>query len=294
MICDIPMKNTTMRVRFQWRTPALGHQWKRSGRALRLVPQSSPRRLDPKKRDGMWSYTPPVGLFRKFARLRIADGKEVWRRDIRAFADAYGDIIAQPQDLLERLTTIVEIIRKQATEETWCRTIQHMRRAVDLWDAINDRTRSEVLQRLIVRNKGGITYRLVHHPLEKRGYGDNDSYKVIATAKNLADYPLEDLLRPARKALQLEIQDALTDTETPSHATPYLTPEARLVTSPVNLLAYMWLTFARVVSGEIQERRCAMCSEHFYVGSGPGLRRADSLTCGDACRQQKSRQGRQI
>lgn len=239
----------------------------------------------------MWVYTPPLGLFRKFARLRIADGAEIWRREIRVFADEYGDIIAQPQEVSESWTKI-EKIRKQATEETWCRTIQHMCRAVDLWDAINDRARSEVLQRLIFRNKGGITYRLVHHPLEKRGNGDNDSYKVIATARHVNEYPIGDLSRPAREALQLEVQDALTDTETPSHATGYLTRELRLLTWPVNLLAYMWLTFARVVSGEIEERRCAMCPEYFYVGSGPGLQRHDTITCSVACRKRKQRRER--
>jgi hypothetical protein len=70
------------------------------------------------------------------------------------------------------------------------------------------------------------------------------------------------------------IRSALRDTKTPSCATPYLTGDLRLV-YPVNLLAYMWLTFARVVSGEIEERPCEMfdgCHKHIYVGSGPGLK----------------------
>lgn len=112
---------------------------------------------------------------------------------------------------------------------------------------------------------------------------------VIAMGKDVAKYPASDITRAARRALQLEIKRALTDTETPSHATPYLTPELRLVTYPVNLLACMWLTFARVVWEEIGERRCLVCPDYFYVGSGPGLRRADRVTCSDACRQFKKR-----
>lgn len=277
-----------MDVRFRWLTPDSGHEWKRKGRGRgtqRLVPLSGA--VGSKTPGGMWAYTPPPGLFRKFAGLNLTNDE---RRgiEIRTFADGYGDIIAQPQEGTVSWTTEREIIRKHATLETWCRTIQHMRRAVDLWDRINDPKRRVELQRLIVRSKYAITYGAIHHSFENK-VGD-DEYVVIATGKDISAYPVRDIIRPARRALQLEIRRALTDTETPSHATPYLTPELRLVTYPVNLLADMWLTFARVVSGEIEERRCAVCPEHFYVGSGPGLRRADRVTCSDVCRKRKQRQ----
>ncbi len=96
-----------------------------------------------------------------------------------------------------------------------------------------------------------------------------------------------------RRALQLEIHRALTDMKTPSFTTIGLTSELRVAVYPVNLLAYMWLTFARVVSGEIEERRCKMferCHGYVYVGRGPGLQRVDTTTCGAACRQKKKRQ----
>ncbi len=96
----------------------------------------------------------------------------------------------------------------------------------------------------------------------------------------------------SRRALQIEIHRALTDTKTPSHTALRFTPELRFALSPPNLLAYMWLTFARVVSGEIEERPCAMfeiCHEYIYVGSGPGLQRDDTTTCSAACRQRKKR-----
>ncbi len=203
--------------------------------------------------------------------------------------------------------------RRHADEKTWCRAIQHMRRAVDLWDGINDPKRHEGLQRLFVRSKAAITYRVVHHPLERKvdkawlkdnpqfkdspWLKDNDSYKVIATGKEVAAFPAKDVTKAARKALQLEIRDALTDTQTPSHSTPNLTPDLRLVMSPENLLSSMWLNFARVVSGEIEERPCPAksksCLGYIYIGKGPGLRRNDTdATCSDACRARKSRSGR--
>ncbi len=113
-------------------------------------------------------------------------------------------------------------------------------------------------------------------------------------AKDVTKYPVGDVVPLARKALQYEIQSALTDTETPSHTTPCIvTPELSLMLRPVNLLAHMWLIFAHVVSGEIEERRCEMfesCHQYLYVGSGPWLQRNDATTCSANCRQKKKRQ----
>jgi hypothetical protein len=102
-----------------------------------------------------------------------------------------------------------------------------------------------------------------------------------------------DAQRRGQQSLRSEIHRALTDTVTPSHTTLGLTPKLGLVRCPVNLLAYMWLCFARVVSGEVEERPCEMfarCGEYIYVGRGPGLQREDTTTCGAACRQKKKRQ----
>jgi hypothetical protein len=97
--------------------------------------------------------------------------------------------------------------------------------------------------------------------------------------------------RRVQRALNLETHRALTDTALPSHTAIGLTPELGLALCPVNLLAYMWLAFARVVSGEIQERPCmGNCGGYIYVGRGPGLKREDSVTCSDACRKWKERQ----
>ena len=97
--------------------------------------------------------------------------------------------------------------------------------------------------------------------------------------------------RRGQRSLQLEIHHALTDTALPSHTAIGLTSELGLALHPVNLLAYMWLTFARVVSGEIEERPCmGNCSGYIYVGRGPGLKREDTVTCSDACRKWRERQ----
>lgn len=77
--------------------------------------------------------------------------------------------------------------------------------------------------------------------------------------------------------------------------TPVITKSGSLEIWPPNLLAFMWLTFARLVSGEIEERRCTgrdlegnPCPNFVYMGRG--ARRADKrATCSDACRKRKQR-----
>ncbi len=290
------MGKATADVMFTWCKPGTpenprGYEWKRKGTwkgRQYLVPLLGAK-------GKVTEYAPHPGLFRTFASLSIAkDGAREW--EIEAFAKDYGDIIARPQDDHVRLTTVVETVRTHATMETWCRAIQHMRRAVVLWDCINDTGKHEYLRQLFTRPKGAILYWQKHHPLERMS--DNTTCPALAMGKDVTKFPANDVLPLARKALQYEIQTAFTDTETPSYSTPcVVTPELRLMLRPVNLLAFMWLRFARVVSGEIEERPCEMftsCRKYIYVGSGPGLQRSDATTCGANCRQQKKRQDAKI
>ncbi len=226
-------------VRFVWVTPALGHEWKSGKAGWRLVPLSGGparhgvNRFVVAQPGGAHKLTPPPGLFRTFARL------ENGRAEIQAFADEYGDIVAQPAD--DRVGD--RIIRNHAREDVWHHAIRQMRGAVGLWDRIKDDS-----------DHGG-----------------------------------------ARRELRRQIRRALRDPEaTPGRAMPDLTPDMRLVIGPENLLAYMWLTFARVVSGEIEERPCPgqskSCLGYIYIGKGQGLRRNDpTATCSDACRKAMKR-----
>ena len=281
------MKIVSDELPFRWRTPSLGHEWKNSGGLERLIPKSGGFALPGSKaRGGVLEFSPPPGAFREFAMLKMASGKS-WKAPILAFANKYGDLIAQPHEGHQVLGSVAPD-RKHATLKAWCQAIQHMHRAVEMWDRIIDPQRREELGEVILRRKDHIAYRVVHHPRERRG--DDETYMLIAAGKDIAAYPARDITRAASRALQLEIRDALTDTTTPSHSTPNLTRDLRLVLDPVNLLAFMWLTFARVASGEIEERLCEICEvSRFYVGSGPGLHRGDKVTCSAVCRKRKQR-----
>jgi hypothetical protein len=268
--------------RFLWVTPNAKHEWKQRRGIRRLVPRAGT--IESRSR-GTPPYAAPFGLFREFAKIDTSS-PSVYEVEIQMFADKYGDIIAQPQegtlDLFNR-----EVTRKHATLDTWCRSIQQMRRAVELWDLLNTRGSREALERLLIHNKDAIIFKRKHHPLERKL--DNVTFSVIAAGSKRAAYPVKDILRTAREALSIELTQALTDVETPRHSKVSMTRDQKLVLCPDNLLAFMWLTFARVVSGEIKERRCDVCPRHIYIGSGPGLRRADTITCSDACRQSKRR-----
>ena len=62
---------------------------------------------------------------------------------------------------------------------------------------------------------------------------------------------------------------------------------------PVNLLAFMWLTLARLVSGQILEQPCMgksqRCLGYIYTGMGDGLKKTGTVTCSIACRKWKER-----
>lgn len=95
--------------------------------------------------------------------------------------------------------------------------------------------------------------------------------------------------RRARKELQIEIESALKDVTTPSCARLCLNQELELYVYPVNLLAFMWLTLARLLSGEIAEQWCLGCHALIYTGVGPGLKKTGTVTCSAACRKRKER-----
>lgn len=99
----------------------------------------------------------------------------------------------------------------------------------------------------------------------------------------------------AKQELQLEIESALRDVKTPCCARALLNQKLELFVYPVNLLAFMWLTLARLLSGDIVEQVCMgvskQCVGHFCTGIGPGLKKTGTTTCSPACRKWKERHG---
>jgi len=229
--------------------------------------------------------------------------------------------------------------RKPTTLKEWFRASGHLRMAVELWTLINTPGKHEELDSRFIRRKDRVAYRWSHPQglwfrdvdrtlaklmdLRERKSDLNDKEKrdletleaderdrletrnretliTIAKGKDAARCVNDSAALLTQRTLQVVIHEALTDIEKPCLAfTVPAWPDMRLMRLPANLLSYMWLCFARVVAGEIEERPCEMfgierfgiekCQKYLYIGSGPGLQRSDTTLCSATCRQRKKR-----
>ena len=251
-----------------------GYEWlKGIDGELRLVPRRGPGRR-------FYLHEPHPGVFRDFAALQPTQDA------IKGFADTYGDI-------LDRHKGEQFAVRGDSTVDfgtslgRWRREIGDMRVIVSLWDQVQNRQLSE-LKKIITHSEKHLRYvvktpkhearvTLAHADIPESGWDRFDP---------------EDVLLPARCALQMEINKRLSDTDTPSLVFPRLvwTPEydQRIIFQPCNLLAAMWMQFAQAVTGKFQLKRCVVCGKGFQAG--PGGKRADAITCSDSCRQRKKRE----
>jgi hypothetical protein len=221
------------------------------------------------------------GLFREFARL------EPTQEAIRGFAKEYGDLFNRWQDSRREDGTLMwgTLLR------TWKEEIGEMRVLVGLWDQIQARQIAE-LKKIVTQTKEGPWYRIVtpkHDASASVAYENTPSPLNEPISYSRIQFAPDDVLLPARCALQLEINKRLSEDST----IPLLTwtPDTketsggyhqRLIFRPSSLLAAMWIQFAQAVTEEFQLRQCDFCGDYFQVG--PGARRLDATTCSDVCR----------
>jgi hypothetical protein len=263
---------------FRWYVEEEGYEWKTGiDSEVRLV-----------GRGGLGSrlclYEPlrNSGLFLKFAHLQARQST------ILQFAGEYGDLF----DSYPIEETVVQRGRMTGggTLRSWKFEIGDMHTLVCLWEAIkkpHTQEGTKILESVITWANGAVKYDIktprshksawLTHPLDS-------NFDVQRTR-----FKPGDVLLPARYALQAEINDRIANS--PTVSVPHLawTPDyhQRLIFTPSNLLAAMWLQFAQAVTEEFLLKRCEECGKYFQTG--PGGRRADAITCSEACRQRKSR-----
>jgi hypothetical protein len=237
-----------------------------------LVPNPEPGK-------GVWEYEPPISLFSEFATL------ETTASAIKGFADKYGDLFASYDE--PDHVALDGTVSFGASLKRWQSEIGDMRALVDLWGHVQQRRLSEL--------KNVVTWK-------KTEAGDDEVSYVLRTPRGRRNVTLfhsalgesrfrrPDVLLPSRCALQLEINKRLAEHSTIPRLAWTPDYQHRIIFKSPHLLAAMWLQFAQAVTGEFQLKRCVVCGKFFQVG--PGGRRADSMTCTDACRQQKSRQSK--
>lgn len=248
---------------FRWTVNEAGHEWlKGADGKLRLFPRHTPG-------VGIRYYAPEPGLFREFAALNPA------RDAIQEFAGKYGDLFDR-WDIMQTPRSARFV--GGTSLDRWKIKIADMRDIVSIWDQIQDERLAE-LRKIIVRSRNEICY--------VRGRTN-----VTLARGELSRFDPRDVLLPARAALRWEINRRLSDTETPTLVIPRLTWtedfHQRIVFQPCNLLAEMWLQFARVTTEEFRLQYCAAgCGKYFQVG--PGAVRVHTKTCSPRCRQALSR-----
>ena len=217
-----------------------------------------------------------AGVFREFGGLNT-------RQDIKKFADKYGDLFNHWSDPPHRYDGTSALGRLLST---WTQEIEDMRVLVNLWDHIKERNH-DALKKLIFLTDEGPEY-VISTP--KRGKRIVNLTRAFTTLSGGSfQFPQNDVLLPARCALQIEINTRLSENRTvPELAWTRDTKETsgghyqRIIFKPSNLLAAMWIQFAQAITEELQMRQCESCGEYFQVG--PGAAREDARFCKDVCR----------
>ena len=78
-------------------------------------------------------------------------------------------------------------------------------------------------------------------------------------------------------------QERMPEDEYPAQRERY----QRLIFTPPNLVAALWLHFARTFTGNYQLKACPGCGKYFLIG--PGAKNAGAQVCGGTCRTRKNR-----
>lgn len=267
---------------FSWNVDDAGYEWKKGADSkLRLCGRNVPG-------TGTWTYKPLVenpGLFRNFAELC---GKE----EILQFANQYGVLFDRysSEDRVKEKGTYRSIGAASGTTlVTWAKEIGDMGALIAIWDSTTN-GRIADLKHIVSWRKGAAEYRI--------DTPKHSSSEFLTLPGESHFFKEGDVLKPARYALQREINKRLSDEFNESDiykiaCVPRLLWDAegnqRLTITPPNLLGAMWLQFAQFASGAYQLKRCAGCGQLFRTGAG-GRKRADAITCSDACRQRKRRE----
>lgn len=244
-----------------------GYEW--------LTGTDSRPRLVPVRVPGVGSRPcePHPGLFREFAELSPT------KAAIQGFAEKYGD-------LFSRYEMEQGAVRKDGTVAfgaslgTWTKEIADTRILVGLWDQIQTQQLTE-LGKIIRRTDKEISY-VIKTPRRT----SDVTLAHVDIGSGLDRFDKEDVLFPARCALQIEVNKRIA--ESPTVPRLAWTPDyhQRIIFEPSNLLAAMWIQFAQDMTGRFRLEKC-VCGNYFQVG--PGAFRGHKKTCGPKCRQRKHR-----
>jgi hypothetical protein len=222
------------------------------------------------------------GLFRQFAQLPLQD-----RNAILEFANEYGTLGIQrplhwtaPEEPNRLLPVFGE------TWQDWAQQIDDMRRAVAIWDMLQARDLSQLLQHIRWHQAGSKECWVYDsHP-------DLDKSQIAPAPgrhRQLIE-PVEDLFRPgdvlipAMFLVQRWVNDHLDDTVAPRLLYDLDLGAQVLQIVPRNLAGAMWLQLAQTIAGNKHHRTCKECGKWFEVSSEEDGRTARRIFCSDPCK----------
>lgn len=285
---------------FNWLVDEQGYEWVQGlDSEPRLV--ACWRSEGPESRLRIYAPLKEQRLFLKFAAVKPQ------RADIQHFANRYGTLFNYYSDgtAVQRAPGAYRTAQLHGTSlRKWKWEIGYMRALVDIWKATKA-ARKNVLKGVISWDRKDMVSYKIELPLGM-------SSQTILAAHSVNQYLLTrfrsgDVLKPARYLLQAEINKRIADINSSNHLAivprlvwcpgpridGFTKPDhhQRIIFEPTNLLAAMWLQFARAVTEEYQLQMCEGCGEYFQVGKG--ARRMHTKTCSSRCRQRASRIRRQ-
>ena len=281
------MRNDDL-VTFRWYRHFDDVKWVKARPAPQPFKQQGFRReqwwlvVNPDSYEGAEWYQPlrdELALFRSFAAVPYTE-----LEGMEAFVRAHGPL---------GIAKFLEPVGSPTPPEgeafaDWTREIQHMRAALDAWDALRDRRPERLAERFRVRRDGagGIASVFFESPglsafvLSEGHY--TQLWKYVRNA-------------PENEALKLAalffVQDAINK-RLDEHASPrllYAPPRValELCLIPDNLLGAMWLQFGQAVDGNKDYARCAVCRRWFE--RSPRAKRPEAKHCSTTCRMKAYR-----
>ncbi len=217
------------------------------------------------------------GLFKNFVRV------EAKPTALQAFTDKYGMLGIGETVVLRKGAPV---IFDAESYDSWTEEMASLRRAVQLWDAINSYQSGQQrdLRKLIEwSDRTSVKYHWQGH-LEWIA-----TLKIHPELLERVKYP--DLVQPALHFLKRTVDGKLK--QFPSG--PQLLwdrGELHVFIRPQSLIAGMWLQFALAIEGDRQYRTCKGCGRWFEVGGGQ--KRSDAETCGPSCRKRRERTRKEV
>ncbi len=177
--------------------------------------------------------------------------------------------------------------------EDWIAEIDRMRRAVRLWDLIDEQDETSLISFLEQSRKiDGLGFDALYrrrHGKGKRGVSEEIAREID---RLMLSRKVEDLLRSgnvreaAREELAFMVNDSVMHVfslmiwpEPHQNWAVNITPDC--------LLDFLWLQFATAIAGGVRYQSCVECGAWFIVAPGRG--REDKKFCSDACRMRAYR-----